>query len=45
MATSDLHAKLDQLEQHIQAAQAHLKLKGLLSADHQVTAAELRALS
>lgn len=42
MNTPDLRARLDQLEQHIQTAESHLKQKGLFSADHQVTAAELR---
>lgn len=43
MKTSDLKARLDQLDQHIQTAEARLKQKGILSADHQVTAAALRA--
>ncbi len=37
-----LHAKLDQLQQHIQAAEQHLQKKNIFSADHQVKAAELR---
>jgi uncharacterized coiled-coil protein SlyX len=43
MATLKLQSRLEQLEQHIQGAEARLKLKNLYAAHHQVKAAELRA--
>ena len=42
MATDDLASKLSELEAHIDKAEARLKLKGLLSADHMATARELK---
>ena len=42
MTGSELATRLDQLNAHIDAAQKRLKLKGLLSADHQIKASELR---
>jgi len=42
MSTSELGSRLEKLEEHIGAAEARLKLKGVISADHKATAAELR---
>lgn len=42
MPQPDLKTRLSELEAHINKAEARLRLKGLLSADHQATAAELR---
>lgn len=42
MTDTDLKSRLSQLEAHIDQVEARLKLKGLFSADHQVTASELK---
>ena len=41
LGNSNLQASLKQLEQHIQAAETHLRQKDLFSAGHETTAAEL----
>lgn len=43
MTMPDLHSRLDLLSQELQNAETKLKRKGMLSVDHEVTAAELRA--
>lgn len=42
METSDLHARLAQLEQHLAAADAHLRSKATAAAPHQDKATALR---
>lgn len=41
MAEADLNTRLEDLGRRIEKVQARLKLKGLLSADHQIKASEL----
>lgn len=42
MTAPELKSRMEVLDQKIKHVEARLKLKGLLSADHQVTSAELR---
>lgn len=42
MPGSNLKTKLSELERHVDEAEARLRLKGMFSADHQATAAELK---
>lgn len=42
MSTTDLQTRLSTLQDHIDKAEARLKLKGLFSADHHATSAELK---
>ncbi|WP_272007534.1 3-ketoacyl-ACP reductase [Roseovarius sp. ZX-A-9] len=42
MTTADLKARLDQLAQHLQRAEAKLKRQDIFSADHKIKALELQ---
>lgn len=42
MATSELASRMDRLNAHLRAVEDRLKLKGLVSADHRIVAAQLR---
>lgn len=42
MSDQDLKSRFPELESHINSLKGRLRLKGLVSADHQATAAELK---
>jgi len=42
MTAPDLKSRMEELDRKLQHTEARLKHKGLLSADHQATSAELR---